>query len=47
MVHVGAMILGCGAFALVVDDVLGLGVLLWFNLDRVWAFALVGAGDPA
>jgi hypothetical protein len=45
-VHVGAMILTCGAVALVVYEVVGLSVLrrLWFNLDRVWAFALVGAG---
>jgi hypothetical protein len=29
-----------------VYEVVGLSVLrrLWFNLDRVWAFALVGAG---
>lgn len=45
-VHGGAMVLTCGAVALLVYEVLGLGVLrrLWFNLDRVWAFALVGAG---
>jgi hypothetical protein len=49
VVHVGAMILNCGTVALVahdVHDVLGVGVLrrLWFSLDGVWAFALVGAG---
>lgn len=45
-VHVGAMIITCGVTALVVYQVLGLGVLrsLWVNLDKVWAFALVGAG---
>jgi hypothetical protein len=45
-VHVGAMILTCGAVALLVYQVLGLGVLRrgWFNLGRIWAFALVGAG---
>lgn len=45
-VHVGAMIITCGAVALLVYEVLGLGVLrrAWFNLGRVWAFALVGAG---
>lgn len=45
-VHVGAMIITCGAVALVVYEVLGLRVLrsLWVNLDKVWAFALVGAG---
>jgi len=45
-VHVGAMLLTCGAVALTVYELLGLRVLrtLWVNLDRVWAFALVGAG---
>lgn len=45
-VHVGAMIITCGAVALAVYQVLGLRVLrsLWVNLDKVWAFALVGAG---
>jgi hypothetical protein len=46
VVHVGAMILTCGGVALLVYHVVGLGVLrrFWFNLDRLWAFALVGAG---
>jgi hypothetical protein len=46
VVHVGAMILHCGAVALVVDPVVGLSMLrrLWFNLDRVWAVVLVGVG---
>ncbi len=45
-VHIGAMIITCGVTALVIYEVLGLGVLrsLWVNLDKVWAFALVGAG---
>ena len=45
-VHVGAMIITCGVVALAVYQVLGLRVLrsLWVNLDKVWAFALVGAG---
>ncbi len=45
-VHVGAMIITCGVVAMVVYEVLGLGVLrsLWVNLDKIWAFALVGAG---
>lgn len=45
-VHVGAMILTCGAMALLVYQVLGLGILRrgWFNLGKIWAFALVGAG---
>ncbi len=46
VVHVGAMIVTCGAVALVVYQVAGLSFLrsIWLNLDRVWAFALVGAG---
>lgn len=46
VVHVGAMIVTCGTVALLVYELLGLRVLrsLWVNLDRVWAFALVGAG---
>lgn len=45
-VHIGAMIITCGAVALAVYEVLGLRVLrsMWVNLDRIWAFALVGAG---
>jgi hypothetical protein len=45
-VHVGAMIVTCGAVALIVYEVLGLGVLaaMWVNLDKVWAVALIGAG---
>jgi hypothetical protein len=36
----------CGAVALLVYEVVGLGPLRrrWFNVDRVWTFALVGAG---
>lgn len=46
VVHVGAMILTCGTVALIVYRVAGLSFLrrMWLNLDRVWAFALVGAG---
>jgi len=46
LVHVGVMILTCGVVALVVYQVLGLGILrrAWFNFGRVWAFTLVGAG---
>lgn len=46
VVHVSSMILTCGAVALVVYEVLGVGVLrrAWFNFGRVWAFARVGAG---
>jgi hypothetical protein len=45
-VHLGAMLATCGAVAMIVYEVLGLGILrsLWVNLDKVWAFALVGAG---
>jgi hypothetical protein len=46
VVHIGAMVITCGVVALAVYQVLGLGVLrrMWVNLDRIWAFALVGAG---
>jgi hypothetical protein len=45
-VHAVAMIATTGVVALLVYQVLGLGVLrtAWVNLDRVWAIALVGAG---
>lgn len=34
------------AVAVVVYEVLGTDILrrTWFNLDRLWAFALIGAG---
>jgi hypothetical protein len=46
VVHTGAMIVTCGAVALLVYRALGLTVLRrwWINLDQVWAVALVGAG---
>lgn len=46
LVHTLAMIAVTGAVALLVYEVLGVGVLRrgWINLDRVWAFALIGAG---
>ncbi|MBO0802213.1 MAG: hypothetical protein J2P25_03945 [Nocardiopsaceae bacterium] len=45
-VHVGVMIVTTGLVALLVYEVLGLRILrsMWVNLDRVWAFALIGAG---
>jgi hypothetical protein len=45
-VHVAAMIVVCGAVAVTVYEIVGLSVLRrwWINLDRLWAFALVGAG---
>lgn len=45
-VHVGVMIATTGTVAIIVYELLGLRVLrsAWFNLNRIWAFALVGAG---
>jgi hypothetical protein len=45
-VHTAAMFLAMGLIALVVFEKLGLAVLrrAWFNLDRVWAGSLIGAG---
>ncbi len=44
--HTGAMLVTAGAVALLVYHRLGVAVLrqAWFNLDRAWAVALVGAG---
>jgi hypothetical protein len=46
LLHTAAMLATAGAVALLVLQVLGLGVLrrAWVNLDRVWALALIGAG---
>jgi len=45
-VHSAAMIVTTAAVAIAVYQVLGLGILrrAWVDLDRVWGFALVGAG---
>ncbi len=45
-VHTAAMLTVTAAVAMLVYEVLGLGVLrrLWVDVDRVWALALVGAG---
>ena len=45
-VHTLAMFLTMGLIALVVYEKVGLAILrrAWFNLDRVWAGALVAAG---
>ncbi|MBE3015439.1 hypothetical protein IL992_40700 [Microbispora sp. NEAU-D428] len=45
-VHTLAMFLAATVVAVVVYEFLGVAVLrrAWFNLDRMWAFALVGAG---
>jgi hypothetical protein len=45
-VHTGAMVAVAGAVAVVVYEVVGLRILrsAWINVDRIWAFALIGAG---
>nr|WP_220503277.1 hypothetical protein [Microbispora sp. H10885] len=45
-VHTLAMFLTATAVAVIVYEFVGVAVLrrAWFNLDRMWAFALVGAG---
>jgi hypothetical protein len=45
-VHTGAMLLVMAIVALLVFEKLGLAILrrAWLNVDRVWAFGLVGAG---
>jgi hypothetical protein len=45
-IHTAAMFLLMGAIAVIVYEKLGLSVLrrAWFNLDRLWALALIGAG---
>jgi hypothetical protein len=45
-VHTAAMYLVMGAIAIVVFEKVGLAILrrAWFNLDRLWAGALIGAG---
>jgi hypothetical protein len=46
LIHTVAMIVVAGAIALFVYEVIGLRLLrtAWINLDRIWAFCLVGAG---
>jgi hypothetical protein len=45
-VHSLAMLVTMGTVALVVLEAVGTDILrrTWFNLDRLWAFALVFAG---
>ncbi|WP_067462999.1 hypothetical protein [Actinomadura macra] len=45
-VHTLAMFAVAGAIAVAVYEIVGLAVLrrAWFNLDRLWAAALIGAG---
>jgi hypothetical protein len=47
--HSGAMLLTMGIVAVAVYEVIGLDILrrAWFNLDRLWAFALIAAGLAA
>ncbi|MDQ4078016.1 MAG: hypothetical protein M3220_17435 [Chloroflexota bacterium] len=46
VIHTAAMFLVMGVIALVVYEKIGLAILrrAWFNLDRIWAGALIGAG---
>lgn len=46
LLHTAAMLVTAGAVALLVLQVLGLGVLrrAWVNVDRIWALALITAG---
>nr|WP_239067133.1 hypothetical protein [Actinomadura bangladeshensis] len=45
-VHTLAMFVVAGIIAVLVYEIVGLAILrrAWFNLDRVWAVALIGAG---
>lgn len=45
-VHTLAMFVVAGTIAVLVYEIVGLAVLrhAWFNLDRLWAAALIGAG---
>jgi hypothetical protein len=45
-VHTVAMVAVAGAVAVIVYEIVGLSILrsAWINLDRLWAYALVGAG---
>jgi hypothetical protein len=47
--HSGAMLVTMGIVAVAVYEVIGLDILrrAWFNLDRLWAFALIAAGLAA
>jgi hypothetical protein len=49
VVHTGAMLLVSGAIALIVYYKLGLALLrrTWFNLDWLWAIALIASGAAA
>jgi hypothetical protein len=45
-VHTLAMFVVAGTVAILVYEIVGLAILrkAWFNLDRLWAVALIGAG---
>jgi hypothetical protein len=45
-IHTAAMFLVMGLIAVVIFEKVGLAILrrAWFNLDRAWAWALIGAG---
>ena len=47
LVHTAAMLATAAAIAVLVLQVLGLSVLrrAWINVDRIWAIALIGAGN--
>ena len=49
LVHTGAMLLSTGTIALIVYHRFGLGLLrrAWFNLDWLWASALIASGAAA
>ena len=46
LLHAAAMLTTAGVVAVLVLEVLGLGVLrrAWVNVDRIWAVARIGAG---
>jgi hypothetical protein len=46
LLHTGTMFLVMAAIAVLVYERIGLSILrkAWFNLDMLWAFALIGAG---
>jgi hypothetical protein len=46
LLHAAAMLVTAGMVALLVLEILGLGVLrrAWVNVDKIWAVALIGAG---
>jgi small neutral amino acid transporter SnatA (MarC family) len=46
VIHTVSMFVVMGLIAIVVYDKLGLAILrrAWFNVDRIWAVALIGAG---